>query len=57
MPSINYNEIDIAIKELKDNGYGLYKFATIVINESILIINKPLAYIFDLCISQGNFSH
>ena len=55
MPSINYNEIDNAIKELKDNGCGLYKFATTVINESILTINKPLAYIFDLCISQGYF--
>ena len=55
MPSINPNEIDDAINELKDNGCGLYKFATTVLNESKSIINKPLAYIFDLCITHGYF--
>ena len=55
MPSIKPKEIEDAITELKDNGCGLYKFATTVLNESKSIINKPLAYIFDLCISQGYF--
>ena len=55
MHSINPKEIEDAITELKDNGCGLYKFATTVLGESKSIINKPLAYIFDLCITQGYF--
>ena len=55
MSAIIHNEIDDAIKELKDNGCGLYKFATVVLNDVMSIINKPLAYIFNLCLTQGYF--
>lgn len=55
MPAINPNDINNAISGLKDNGCGLYKVATSVLNESKSIINKPLAYIFDLCITHGYF--
>ena len=55
MPAINPNDINNAISGLKDNGCGLYKVATSVLSESKSIINKPLAYIFDLCITHGYF--
>ena len=48
MSAIIHNEIDDAIKKLKDNGCGLYKFATVVLNDVMSIINQPLAYILIL---------
>ena len=52
---ITTNEIGNAISDLKDNGCGLYKLSTKVLNATKSTLCKILEYIFNLCTNQGYF--
>ena len=43
------------MNELKDNGCGIFKFSTRVLNNIKTIISSTLATIINLCVTQGYF--
>ncbi|CAL4184363.1 unnamed protein product, partial [Meganyctiphanes norvegica] len=48
-------EIEDVLNELKDNGCGIFKFSTRVLNNIKTIISSTLATIINLCVTQGYF--
>ena len=48
-------EIECAINDLKNNGRGVNKISASVFKQGKSIISDILAYIFNLCVTQGYF--
>ena len=48
-------EIECSINDLKNNGRGIHKISSSVLKHSKSIISDILAFIFNLCITQGYF--
>ena len=55
LSNVEANEIEAVISELKDNGCGIFKFSTRVLNEVKPIISSSLSIIINLCATQGYF--
>ena len=53
-PIVN-KEVESAIKNLKDNGSGVYKVSTVVLKDVKSTISNTLSTIFNLCIEHGHF--
>ena len=55
LSNIETNEIEDVINDLKDNGCGIFKFSTKVLNEVKSIISRTLSTIINLCATQDYF--
>ena len=53
-PIIN-QDVENAIRDLKDNGSGIFKFATSVLKDVRFTISNSLSKIYNLCIEYGYF--